>query len=154
MIQRFRRIWRFLTPPWLQSEEGDGAKILFSLGLVKDAFVERARAGLDARFPSRTGESANAFTAGDRGILRGRAESASSLASRLLALRSPRTHRVRGNAYEVLLQIWHYWGGLYAATIDAHGLRHAIQANGSDTRDTLAAWTYLDEEPPPDSSFH
>jgi hypothetical protein len=140
MIQRFRRIWRFLTPPWLQGEDGDGAKILFSLGLIKDAFVERARAGLEARLPSRAGVSANALTAGDRGILRGRAESNASFVARLLAWRSPRTHRVRGNAYEALQQIWRYWGGTYAATVDAHGLRHAIQVNGTDSRDTLASF--------------
>lgn len=137
MTPRFRRLLKF-APGFLINPEGDGERILFSLGKLCDAFAEKCLRGLEARFPSRTVPSANALTAGDRGILRGRSESNAGLASRLIPWRNPRGHKVRGNAFESLLQIWHYWGGIYAATVDSHGLRHKIAAADSPNVNTMA----------------
>ncbi len=138
MTPRFRRLFKVATPGWLRNPEFDGERVLFSLGKLCDAFAEKALRGLEARFPSRAPASANKLTGGDRGILLGRSELNADYATRLREWRLPRTHRVRGNAYEALLQIWHYWGGIYAATIDSHGLRHVIQATDTPDVDTLA----------------
>lgn len=136
-MRSFRGLRYFLAPPWLTGR-GDGEKIAFTLEWLLDAFLEKVRQGLEARFPSRAGASALNLIIGDRGLLRGRNESTASIVSRLRAWRTPRTHRVRGNAYETLLQIWHYWGGVYVATIDSHGLRHEIGAADSADVGTLA----------------
>jgi hypothetical protein len=127
-VQVFRRIYKFLTPSWLHNPDGDGEKVLYSLGLLIDAQVEKLRQGLEASFPSRAGPSANALTAGERGIMPARpgAETNDDFVARLKAWRGPRTHRVRGNAYEALVEIWRYWGGIYAETVDSHGLSHVV----------------------------
>ncbi len=138
ITQRFRRIWRFLTPPWLQEDDGD--EVLYALGELTDAFVQRVRDGLEVRFPSRASESAITLIGGDRGLLRGRDESKADYALRLIAWRTPRTHRVRGNAYEALQQIWHYWGGIPCATVDAHGLMHELDVDGVSSRSLLGDW--------------
>jgi hypothetical protein len=143
-VRRFRGL-RYFWPSWLTGK-GDGDKIAYTLEALADVFVERIRLGLEARMPGRAGDSALRLITGDRGLLRGRSETEAELAPRLKAWRTPRTHAVRGNAYEALLQIWYYWGGIYAATVDAHGLRHVIEADDApdvDTLpnpDTLAVW--------------
>jgi hypothetical protein len=139
MAKRFRGLRYFLAPPWLTGK-GDGDKIAYTLEAMIDVFVERLRQGLEARFPRRAGESAIKLITGDRGLLRGRSETLADLADRLLAWRTPRTHRVRGNAYEALEQIWSYWGGIYCATIDSHGTRHFKNVDGTDGKDTVD-WT-------------
>lgn len=157
MIPRFRRIWRFLTPPWLQNEEGDGPKVLYSIGLLIDMFAERARQGLEARMPSRAGPSAQALIAGDRGLIRGRSEPDEDLpgkppgfVSRLLAWRTPRTHCVRGNAYEAVRQVWNYWWHWnpgYADVFDSHFLTHFKEANGAEGRFDFGVWNWDGTDP-------
>jgi hypothetical protein len=149
MIPRFRRIYKFLVPSWLSSDEldngeGDGGRVLASLAVMKDAFIERVRQGLEARMPTRAGASANVLTAGDRGILRGKAETDDQFEARLLAWRLPRTHLVRGNAYEALEQIWHYFRNTSASSdscdvrsVDAHGVSFHRFGDGSDVRDDI-----------------
>jgi hypothetical protein len=149
VIQRFRRIYKFLVPSWLSSDEldggeGEGGRVLVSLAAIKDAFIERVRQGLEARMPTRAGASANKLTAGDRGIMRGKAETDDQFEARLLAWRLPRTHRVRGNAYEALAQIWHYFRNTSVTTdscdvrsVDAHGVSFHRFGDGSDTRDDI-----------------
>jgi hypothetical protein len=137
----FRKLFRFATPGFLQNPDFDGERVMYSLGKLCDAWTEKHLRGLEARFPSRASSSANALTAGDRGILRGRSESEADFAARLIAWRSPRTHRVRGNAYEALEQIFSYWGGVeFVDTIDSHGLRHRKDSAGVLSRDSLAQW--------------
>lgn len=142
-IPRFRRLVRTIGTGWMRNPDFDGERVLFSIGKLCDAFAEKTLRGLEARFPGRAPASANRLTGGDRGILLGRSETNEDFAARLRAWRLPRTHRVRGNAYELLLQVWHYWGGVYAATIDSHGLRHVIEADDEPDVDTLANPTVL-----------
>ena len=151
MAKRFRGLRYFLAPPWLTGK-GDGDKIAYTLEAMIDVFVEKLRLGLEARMPSRAGESAIKLITGDRGLLRGRSETNATLAERLTAWRTPRTHKVRGNAYEALQQIWAYWGGIDCATIDAHGLRHVKYEDGSDDRD-FVVWTNLVVFPPGETSL-
>ncbi len=147
MIQRFRKIYKFLVPSWLSSDEldngtGEGGRVFASLGIIKDAFVDRVRQGLEARMPTRAGASANALTAGDRGLVRGRVETNPAFAERLVAWRLPRTHRVRGNAYEALRQVWHYFGGIDCNSIDLRGQQFSIDVGGTESADGLLAWDW------------
>ncbi len=154
MIQRFRRIYKFLVPSWLSSDEldggeGEGGRVLVSLAAIKDAFIERVRQGLEARMPTRAGESANKLTAGDRGIMRGKAETDDQFEARLLAWRLPRTHCVRGNAYEALAQIWHYFRNTSLTadscdvrSIDAHGVSFHMFGDGSSARDDYGSFEW------------
>lgn len=143
-MRRFRGLKYFLAPSWLTGR-GDGERIAHVVEMFLDAFTERAKLGLEARLPSRADSSALEFIRGDRGMLRNRA--ATPDVDNLLAWRTPRSHRVRGNAYEALIQIWRYWSGIYAAIVDSHGRRHVIQAadDPSDVDsladpDMLATW--------------
>lgn len=120
MASTVRTLYDKLTPAWLHAE-GDGPRVLFALASVIDASIQRLRDGLDARFPSRTGESALALIGRDRGIIRGRTETAAHYATRLKAWRNPFGHRVRGNAFALLEQISGYFGGLLGWTVDVHG---------------------------------
>lgn len=146
MIPRFRRLLKF-APGFLNNPDGDGERIMFSIGKLCDAFAEKMLRGLEARFPTRTVASANALTAGDRMLLKGRSETNAAFAQRLIEWRNPRGHKVRGNAYEVLLQIWYYWGGIDASTVDSHGNRHTILATDTPDvdalpdPDVLSTWT-------------
>jgi hypothetical protein len=137
----YRRIFYKLVPPWLTS--GDGELVLYSIGLMLDAFTERARQGLDARFPSRTGASALALIGAERGIPRGRTELAEHYAARLTAWRNPRGHRARGSAYALLEQISEYWGGaLQCGTVNNRGRWHIRDAAGALTHGDFPAWSW------------
>ncbi len=144
-----------MVPRWLgapDDPEDEGARVLHTITLMMDATIERVRQGLDARFPSRTGEAANALTAADRGILRGRDETLSTFALRLKAWRYPRTHRVRGNAFVLLEQVRAYWRdivesdntgtGMVATTVAADGLVHKLFATGAVTKVGIAPWDW------------
>lgn len=122
MALNFRQYFRFAVPSWLQ--EGDGGKILHSLAIIKDALSQRARDGLEARFPSRAGTSALALMGPTRGILQGRSETDQHYAARLIGWRYPKGHRVRGNAFALLDQICEYWGGVMCYTSDVNDTWH------------------------------
>jgi hypothetical protein len=125
---------KWLVPSWLNDE------ITQSLVTVIDEHTARARAGLEARMPSRAGDDALLLIGQDRRIPRGRTETREHYISRLLGWRYPFGHRVRGSAYGLLDQIRQYWSGgettsMYCATIDAKLQRFAIQASGALTYD-------------------
>jgi hypothetical protein len=141
-VSRYSRAFYALVPSWLSS--GDGEKVLFALGELKDAFVERVRQSLEARFPSRAGESALALIGADRGLFRGRTETAAHYAARLIAWRYPRGHRVRGNALALLEQVWNYFGGMRVRTIDVRGNVYELAEADveSETVTHGAAWNW------------
>lgn len=92
------------------------------------------RASLEARFPTRAGDSALALIGADRQIPRGRAETSANYAQRLLAWRYPRGHRVRGNAFALLEQISAYFGGGFQlSTIDTNPLQYVRAADGTES---------------------
>jgi hypothetical protein len=129
-----------MVPSWLS--EGDGGLVLESLAGIKDAFTERMLLGLEARFPSRAGESALALLGSDRGILRGRTETQAHYAARLLSWRYPRGHRTRGSAFALLEQVSEYFGGIRAWTIDYSGNREERAADGTETFEQGYAWNW------------
>lgn len=125
---------KWLVPSWLNDE------ITQSLVTVIDEHTARARAGLEARMPSRAGDDALVLIGADRRIPRGRTETRAHYAARLLGWRYPFGHRVRGNAYALLDQIRQYWAGgsasdMYAYTMDRNGSRFQIQPDGTELAD-------------------
>lgn len=145
----FRAIYKKLTAWW--QHEGEGDLLLQALALVKDASLERMKAGLEARFPSLAGKSAQALIGADRAIRRGRVESDATYARRLKKWRYPRGHRVRGNAFALLDQIWAYFAsddktGIYCWTIDAHGNRHTRDVDGTESYSYGNAWNWDDTQ--------
>lgn len=145
MARNFRSVWRWLIPSWLAHPDDptdEGALVAHAVTTIIDATLERARQGLDARFPSRTGESANELTAADRGLLRGRSETLAAFAARLAAWRYPRTHKVRGNASELLVQVAAYWGPTTAETVDLRGTEWAIDTAGTVAKTGTVAWDW------------
>lgn len=121
-MPNFRSIFRALVPSWLS--EGDGGKVLDSLSAVNDAFFERAHTGQAASYPTHAGDSGLKLLADERGIPRGRSETAEHYAQRLIRWRWPRGHRTRGSAFALLEQIWEYWGKIRCWTIDVNQSRH------------------------------
>lgn len=139
MASTVRTLYDKITPHWLHVE-GDGPRVLFALASVIDASIQRLRDGLDARFPSRTGESALELISRDRGMIRGRTEAAAHFAERLKRWRSPFGHRVRGNAFALLEQVSEYFGGLMGWTFDTRGTvdsRTAVGAVATEYGNTL-----------------
>ena len=140
MAARFRNSFRYLVPAWRAT--GDGERELYAYGLIKDAFLERVRQGLEARFPTRAAESALELIGRDRGIIRGRSESAAAYAARLVAWRYPRGHRVRGNPFALLSQVRAYFGGTACATIDVRGNLDELCAAGAESFAVGQSWDW------------
>jgi hypothetical protein len=136
----FRRAFYKFLPGWLSS--GDGEKVFASLGAVKDMYLERVRQGFEQRFPSRAGTSALRLIGEDRGIPRGRSETAEHYAARLRAWRFPRGHRVRGSAYALLEQVSEYWGGMFCQTIDNNGTLHQRSETGAESFSYGNTWNW------------
>ncbi len=87
MATRFRTLYKWLVPGWLlgegpevpENDKREGEKVLYSLSLMLDAITERLRLGLLARFPSYAQNDALNLIGRNRGIPRGRSESATAL---------------------------------------------------------------------------
>lgn len=149
MALSFRSLFRFLLPGNYHAEGTDGEKVLYSLAMVQDILDQLDYERLVARFPSYAGESALALIGADRGIPRGRGESAAAYAKRLIGWRWPRGHRVRGSAYALLEQIWTYFGGGFEL--------HAVQPNewswkrdaaGAESAAAYPAWDWDSSDNP------
>jgi hypothetical protein len=148
MAKNFRTAFRHLVPGWLS--EGDGGKVLYSLAVIKDVYVQRLRDGIKSRFPSYAGKSAQRLIGQDRGILRGRTETNEHYAARLRAWRYPRGHRVRGNAFALLEQVTEYFGGCYCYTVDVKGNWHTFNDPNAPTQTehgTGYAWDWDSAKP-------
>lgn len=128
MAKRFRSVFYKLAPSWLTT--GDGERVLFSLGVLLDGFVERARLGLLARWPEYDPPAdALAAMGRDRGIIRGINESADAYAVRLIPWLD--AHKKRGTAFELIRQIRAYLGGnITVRTVDERGNWYTIDADG------------------------
>jgi hypothetical protein len=140
MARTFRSVFYHLVPSWLYT--GDGGKILHALMMMLDAWVERVRLGFVARMPTRADPVALALIGQDRGLLRGRTESAENYAQRLIGWRYPRGHRVRGSAFALLSQVASYWGEILCWTIDVSGNYHEHTAAGVESYTYGNAWDW------------
>ena len=124
----YRKLFYKLGPKWLTS--GEGESVLFSLHVVVDAWLERARLGVYARFPDSAPDDAIAAISRDRKIIRGLNESKTSFAKRLIKWLD--THRIRGNPFALLEQIRAYLqADVVLRTVDQNGNWFWIDADGS-----------------------
>lgn len=132
MAKSWRHLFHRLVPSWLYS--GDGARVLYSLMRVQDAFLERAYQGHNARYPRSLDVDSLRLLGQDRGITRGRNETAAHYADRLRAWRQTQAHR--GGAWALLEQVQEYFreadGSAWECyTIDANGAKLSIAADGT-----------------------
>lgn len=104
MPARYRSSFVRLLPSWLTRDEGE--LVLYSLGVIGDAFLTRLYQGLFARFPEYAPESALGHHGRDRKIIRGRGESAAAYGARLK--RWLDDHRRRGNPFARMDQLFAY----------------------------------------------
>lgn len=127
-MRAYRNIVQSLVPKWLSA--GEGGKVLYTLHLVADAFLERARLGLIARFPSYAPEDALPLLSRDRKIMRGLNEPQSSYAVRLCQWLD--THKTRGNPFVLLEQLRSYLqSDVTVRTVDQNGNWFSIEQGGA-----------------------
>ncbi len=136
MASRFRQTRTKIAPRWLT--DGVGGDIGYSLDIVKDAFVERLRLGLLARFPENgpAGETAPADAlqamGRDRRVIRGLVETDAEYAERLKRWLDDR--RRQGNPFMLMQKLAEYLGPLPAyRTVDARGNWYSRAADGTET---------------------
>lgn len=128
MSFRFRRAFYKLLPSWLTT--GEGELVDYSLGVIKDAFLERLKLGRDARFPAYAPPDALTYLGRDRKIVRGINEPAASYAVRLQ--RWLDDHRVRGNPFALMMQLRAYMqADCKIRTVDRAGNWYTIEENGT-----------------------
>lgn len=129
-IDRFRRAFKKLMPSWLTTDEGE--KVHFSLGVVMDGFVERARQGLIARFPQHAPSDAFSPLSRDRKITRGIGETDAAYAARLLPWLDD--HRVRGNPFALMKQLAAYCNAaVRIRTVDSSGNWFTRDRDGTES---------------------
>ena len=124
----FRQAGPIGVARWLSS--GVGELVLYSLNTVIDAWIERARQGVMARFPSSAPSDALELISKDRKITRGLNELDASLAARLPSWLD--THRTAGNSYSLLEQVRIYLqSNVKVRTFDQIGNYFTIDADGT-----------------------
>jgi len=143
--RNLRNLIPLLVPSWLSS--GDYGAVLYAAASLVDISVQRLRSGLEARFPRYAGPSALALIGVNRGIIRGRDETDTHYAERLVRWRWPRGHRTRGSAFAWIEQVAEYFGGLATSAIDVNGnrFRRSASANGLTPVESVergVAWTW------------
>jgi hypothetical protein len=145
MARNFRAIRKFLAPSWLTT--GEGELVGYALDLLKDAFVERVRLGLLARFPQNgpNGETAptDALTAigRDRRIIQGITETSAAYAVRLI--RWLDDHRSKGTAFTMMRQLAGYCRGGFSFRIyDNRGNCYSRSVSGVETYNAATDWDW------------
>jgi hypothetical protein len=104
-MARFRYAFYKLLPSWLT--RGEGERLWYVLGYVKDAMAERGQQSLFARFPQyAVDKDALRYLGKDRAMTRGLNESDDSYARRLVNFRG--AHKTRGNAVTLARQVASY----------------------------------------------
>jgi hypothetical protein len=136
-VRKFRNIWKWLVPGWLQ--RGEGELVQYVEGLVIDAHVEACWQSAYLMLPSIAPSDALDRIGADRGLPRGFIEPEASYRERLRRWRFPRGHRVRGNAPGLLEQASVSLGGTVHQTIDARGTRYT---NGVDGAERGVTWDW------------
>lgn len=142
-MKRFRDIWKFIVPGWLQ--RGEGELIQFVEGLVLDAFAERCHQSAYLMLPSVAPSDALDKIGSDRGLPRGFIEPEDAYRERLVRWRYPRGHRVRGNATGLLEQVALAIAGTQYDTVDARGTRYTVDSAedaGTPTVERGVAWDW------------
>lgn len=135
-VFNWRQLRRFMAPSWLT--DGEGGLLGYTVDALKDAFTDRLRLGLLARFPQNgpNGETApsDALTAlgRDRRVIRGINESDASYALRLLKWLDDR--QIAGNPFTLMKKLSEYTGpGPAFRTVDVRGNWFSRAADGTQT---------------------
>lgn len=145
MARSFRTLRKALAPRWLTEEEGE--LVGFSLDVQVDAFVERLRLGLLARFPSYGPDDALAAMGRDRRVVRGINESTASYINRLLPWLDDRKRQ--GNPFALLQKLAEYMGPLpKIRTVDARGNWFTRNVDGTFSWVLNSGNWHWDEDPP------
>lgn len=133
----FRIARKFFGPAWL-TEDGESGLVGWASDVIKDAFTERLRLGLLARFPQQDPEGtpaaddALAAIGRDRRIVRGFAETSATYAARLL--RWLDDWQAAGSAFALMEQLAAYCGpGPSFRTVDVRGNWYSRDAEGNET---------------------
>jgi hypothetical protein len=140
ITRRFRNVWKFLVPGWLQA--GHGELTLFVQGLLKDAFSERMHQTARLQYPSTCPSDALDLHGRARALPRGLFEPEATYRARLAGWRYPEGHRTRGTAGAMLAQFVIALRGTHHVIIDARNQR-SIAGSGAALP---ASWTW-DAEP-------
>lgn len=140
VTRKFRNIWKWLVPGWLQT--GQGELVLFVQGMLKDAFAERAHQTARLHAPSLCPSDALDLHGRSRALPRGYLESEDGYRARLTAWRYPEGHRTRGTAGALLAQLQLSLRATHYVIVDAHDKRTEAGAGAA----LPAAWTW-DAEP-------
>lgn len=100
-LRMFRDAIRELSPWWLRGPIG--GSVLYAIGSVVDEVADRLRAGVKMRFPAYYSTESLPLLGRERRIRRGRFESETTYATRLLPWLDH--HRTRGGPYALLAQV-------------------------------------------------
>lgn len=133
----FRSVRKFYGPPWLTSN-GESLLLGYSLDVIKDAWIERLRQGLLARFPQINPQGATpapdalASIGRDRGLVQGVDETSEHYAVRLVNWLP--TLKTKGNPFALLGQLAQYLPpGFSFRTVDVRGNWYSRDASGNQT---------------------
>lgn len=140
ITRKFRNVWQWLVPGWLQS--GQGEMVLFVQGLLKDAFAERMHQSARLHAPSLCPSDALDLHGSSRALIRGLFEPEASYRGRLVAWRYPYGHRVRGTARGLLDQISVALRGTEWTTVDARGTQVQLDSDGTATVTRDVTWDW------------
>lgn len=132
----FRDLIRRRSPVWLRG--GTAEKVLFAVGVHLDGLIDAMVASVKMRFPGYYSDESLPFESRQRGIYRGRHETAESFAGRLIGWWD--AHRRRGNPYELLRQIHAHFApnNFPIELVYASGRRFSMAPDGTITWDHVA----------------
>lgn len=122
VVRKFRTLWKWLVPGWLQ--KGQGELVQYTQGLVKDAYAERMTQTAYLPYPSVCVSDALDLHGRSRGLPRGTFEADESYRARLVGWRYPKGHRTRGTAPALLEQFVLALRGTQHVIVDARNVRH------------------------------
>lgn len=135
MTTRWEGLIPLLGPRWLTRDEVDGVetvnRVLFALGLVLEARIERVKQGVRARFPGLGPSDALVYSGRDAHLARGPDESDESFAGR--CVRALDDWKVAGSAWSILEQIRGYLSphAVRVRLYNEHGNCYTIAADGT-----------------------
>lgn len=148
---RWSSLIRFLGPRWItrdyvtrhgQTTETN-SRVLYALGLVLGARLERVKKGIKARFPGGGApEDALSEIGRDLKVVRGPDESRASYEVRLQ--RAIDDWRVAGTAWSILEQVRGYCSPheVVCKLVNNHGVVYTLEADGSRSRERDATWDW------------
>lgn len=140
----YRDLILSLVPRWLHkggTSMGTAGKLLYSIGIQLDSLSDALVAGVKRRFPglNAVGYDALPLHGKERRIARGPFETDAGYAARLLPWLDG--HRIRGNPYAMLQQLYGFWLGAFPmAIVNRDGRRYTLATDGTITRDYIAGW--------------